>query len=65
MCEERVFDSTNTCTIREAHASDNYALRESHVSAMDASEVEELSAYLDVESGSSFCTMAIKEQVTL
>ena len=65
MCEERVLDSTDTCTMREAHASDNYALRESHVSAMEASEVEESSASSDAESGSSFCTMAIEQQVTV
>ena len=65
MCEERVLDSTDTCTMREAHASDNYALRESYVSAMEASEVEESSASSGAEIGSSFCTMAIERQVTV
>ena len=53
MCEERVFDSTATYALREAHASDTYALRGPHVGAMEASE-DALGPEMDLALSTSF-----------
>ena len=67
MCEERVLDSTDTCTMREAHASDTYSLRGPHVDVKEASEVDGSSASSssDAESESGVGIIAVEQQVAV